>query len=171
MLALRGDRLGIRELKGRARGGCGPLSDEDLPRGCALPEPRCDVHGVARDEGASPAGHPDHDLARVDADPELELVAEQVAKPGAHRDGRVERSLGVVLVGDRHAVHRQHGVSCELLDRASGGLDLLRHCVVETVEQESRVLGVRGRRHLRRSDEIGEEQRRDLPLARHRGAF
>src|SRR5439155_138826 len=71
-LALCLDASRVAELECPARSGNRPLAGEDLPRLCRLLEPRCDVDGIAADEGARFTGGPDHDLARVQADAELE---------------------------------------------------------------------------------------------------
>ena len=53
-------------------------------------------------------------------------VAEQLAQPLLHRERRVQRALGVVLLRGRGAERGHHGVADELLDRAAGALDLRR---------------------------------------------
>jgi hypothetical protein len=70
------------------------------------------------------------------------LVAEQLAQPALHAERRVERALRMILERGRRAEGRHHGVADELLDRASRLLDLLRHRVVEAIEQSSRPLRI-----------------------------
>ena len=59
---------------------------------------------------------------------------------------------------------RHDGVADELLDRSAGVGDLGRHRVVEPVEQGARSLRVLGSRELRGAHQVGEEDRRKLPL-------
>ena len=74
--------------------------------------------------------------------------------------------LGVVLERARGAEHCHHGVAGELLDRAAGELDLLCHRVVEAVEQRARPLRILRAAKLGRADEVGEDDGRELSLAR-----
>ena len=81
----------------------------------------------------------------------------------SHRQGRVQRALCVVLERGRRTERRHHGIAGELLERAAGQPHFLRHRLVEAVEQEPRALGIL-LAQLRRADEIGEEDGRDLPF-------
>ena len=139
-----------------------PLADEDLARRSMLLESRADVDRVAGDERAV-RRRVDDDVAGVDADPQLDLAVEELAEPVSHRQGRVQRALGVVLERGRRTERRHHRIAGELLERAAGQPHLLRHRLVEAVEQQPRALGIL-LAQLRRADEIGEEDGRDLPF-------
>ena len=132
------------------------LAGEDLPGLRGLLQPVGRVHGVAGHERAALPRHADHDLARVDADAHLDLAAEGPGEAPLHREGCVKRALGVIFERDRRAEDGHDGVSGELLHRPAGPLDLVRHRVVEALEQGADALrvsiaGVRGR-----ADEVGE---------------
>ena len=107
---------------------------------------------------------PDDDLARLDADPEREHAVEVGSEPALHRERRVQRPLGVVLVRLGNAEDRHHRVARELLDRAAGAADLVRHRVVEPLQQRPRALRVLLFPERRRADEVGEEHGGQLPL-------
>src|SRR5262249_39093058 len=70
------------------------------------------------------------------------------------------------------AEHGHHGVADELLDRAAALLDLLAQPRVVRHEDRAHVLRVAALGHRRRADEIGEQDRDDLPLlaSRHGGS-
>ena len=65
----------------------------------------------------------DDDLARLDADPRLEI---QLVHLLEHRKGGAHGALGVVLVRLRRPECRHHGIAGELLDRTAVPLDALR---------------------------------------------
>jgi hypothetical protein len=153
-----------RELEGAADRLRRAGADEDRARLGRLLEPRRDVDGVTGNEGAALAGPPGHDLAGVDADPELEGAAEERGEPALHRERRVQRPLRVVLVrlGDAEDGHDR--VAGELLDRAAGVVDLGRHRVVEALELDARPLRILLLPERRRADEVGEDDGGQLPL-------
>ena len=161
-LGLDGHRLGELERATNCR--CRPLADEDLARPRGLLEPRADVHGIARDEGGPFPGAADHHLAGVDPDPQAKTLAEQFTQPPLHAERRVQSPLRVVLERSRSAERRQHGVAHELFHRAARLLDLLRHRVVEAVEQGSSPLRILLGSEGRRSHEVGKENGRHLPF-------
>jgi len=136
-----------------------------------LLESRRDVHGVAGRERASLARPSDHDLARVHPDPQREAVREELVRTLEHPERRLQRPLGVVLLGHRGAEDRDDRVADELLHRPAAERDLGFHRVVEALEEVSRVLGIELGTHRRRADEIGEQDRRQLPLHRSRTAL
>ena len=119
-----------------------------------------DVAGHHRVALAGLRSERDQRLARVHGGADLQLLADRVAD----RERRPNRALGVILVGDRRAEHGHHRVADELLDGAAVPLELGaelcvigRKCRPDVFRVES--LCLRGR-----ADEIGEEDRHDLPL-------
>ena len=70
----------------------------------------------------------------------------------------------MVFLGRGSAEHGDDGVADELLDRPAAERDLRLHRVVEAVEQVARVLRVERRAQLRRADEVGEQDGRELAL-------
>ncbi len=160
------DRPRLAELERVAEEGRGALPDERVAGLRRLFEARGDVHRVARRERAPLAGAADHDLAGVDADPESEPAAEELHQPLLHPERDLRCPLGVVLLGCGRAEHGDDRVADELLHRPAAQRDLGLHRVVEAVEQVARVLGVERRAQLRRADEVGEQDRRELALHR-----
>ena len=169
LLALRRDRPRLAEFKRAADERRGALAHERVARLGRLLEARGHVHRVAGREGAALARAADHDLAGVDADPQREPAAEELLQPLLHPQGDLQRPLGVVLLGGGRAEHGDDRVADELLDRSPAERDLRLHRVVEAVEQIARVLRVERRAQLRRADEVGEQDRRELAL--HRGEY
>jgi hypothetical protein len=162
-LPLRLDCRLLLELEGAAGRRRRARADENLAWFGRLLQPRRHVDGVAAHERARFARPRGDDVAAVDADPQLEPLVE-LAHAVSHRQGGVERPLGVVLERDRSAECGHDGVAGELLDRAAGALHLLRHRVVEAFEQRARPLRILRVAELCRTDEVGEEHRRELPL-------
>ena len=150
------------ERPGDQRGGS--FADEDLARVGGLLEPRGHVDGVPGDERAPLAGPADHHLARVDAYAQGESAAEVVRQPAPHRERGVQGPLDVVLVRRRDAERGHDRVAGELLDGAAGSLDLVRHRVVEAIEQRARALGVLRSAERRGADEVGEQRGGELAL-------
>jgi hypothetical protein len=135
-----------------------PSSTSPIPAACSRRAD--DVDGVARDEcvALSVGSLTGDDLARVDADPDLDLDRVAELQRCAHGPERV------VLVHLRHAEHGHHGVADELLDRAavtldrrSSRLEVPRHRGARRFRIEP--LGASGR-----ADHIAEEHRYSLPL-------
>ena len=85
-------------------------------------------------------------------------TASTIAERGAHRP------LRVVLVRERDAERRHHGVAGELLDDAAVRRDAVRDLVEEARQARADDLGVGARDELRRADEVDEEHRRELAL-------
>ena len=136
------DRGRFVELEGTAHRGGRTLADEGFAGRRRLLEARTHVDGVAGDEPASLPRAADDDLPCVDADPQCELVAEELAKPPVHRERGVQRTLRVILERRRRAEGRHHRVANELLNRPAGRFDLSCHRVVEAVEDDPRPLRV-----------------------------
>src|SRR5204863_9173847 len=65
---------------------------------------------------------------------------------------------------ERRAEERHHGVADELLDRAAEALELVAQTLPVRREQPAHVLGVEPFRPRREPDEVGEENRDELPL-------
>ena len=128
----------------------GRLLDEDPVHRRGVLQPGGGVDDVSRDQPTLGAGarlERDEDLARVDGDPDLELLF--LADPVADREGRPNRALGIVLVRDRGAEDRHHGVADELLDGAAADLQLGPEPVVERPQNRLDVLGVERVRRAR----------------------
>ena len=140
-----------------------PLADEyPVDRRCTL-QPGGRVDDVARDHPLTLGGacvERDERLAGVDGGADLKLLADRVAD----RDGRSHGALRVVLVRDGGAEDGHHRVADELLDRATVPLELGPELRVIRREGGADVLGVETLGACRRADEVGEEDRHDLPL-------
>ena len=158
------DRAELAELEGPADGGHGALSGEHFAWLGSLLQPRADVDGVPGHERASLTRLADDHVARVDADPQGELRAEELAQPPLHGKRSVERPLGVILLCGGCAERGHDRVPRELLDGAARPLDLVGHRLVEAIEPRADTLGILTARELRRPDEVREEDRRELPL-------
>ncbi len=154
---------------GRAVGG---LADEDAVDRRGRLQAGRGVDHVARGHPLAlrrPGAERDQRLARVDGDPQLELVP-LLRHPVADRERRAHRALGVVLVRGRSAEERHHRVADELLDGAAEALELPAQVRVVRGEQAADVLGIELLGAGGEADEIGEEHRHDLALlARGRG--
>ena len=98
----------------------------------------------------------DH-LARVDADPQRKLVAEELAELLSHRYSRAKRALSVILMGGRRPKRGHDCVTDELLDRAARCLDLCPHSRVEATQQGSRAFRILRGAELRRPHQVSEE--------------
>ena len=105
----------------------------------------------------------DERLAAVDPDAHPQALA-LVARPGADGEGRPDRSLGVVLVGDRRAEQRHHGIADELLDRAPEAFELRTKAVVIRRQQRTHVLRVEPFGPGREAGKIGEQDGDDFPF-------
>ena len=121
-----------------AGGRGGPLADEDRPgRRRLLQARRFDDGGSGQ---ARPAAR--QQLARVDADPELQRAAEVVRDAPLQRQSRMQGAGRVVLVRDRGAERDRERVAREGLDVAAAALDLVGGTVAEALEQSARTLGI-----------------------------
>ena len=115
---------------------------------------------------------PDHHLAGVDADSNLEK--DTVSPPdllgvsangGLHVERRVARADGVVLVGDRRAEERHDPVAHHLVHRALVAVDRGHHVLEHRVQELPRLLGIPVGQELHRALEVGEQHRDLLALA------
>ena len=143
-------------------------ADQDLTRLRRLLEPRGHVHGVPGGEALLRACH---DLARVDADPELErrpVFAQQILvqlaeavtqlRRGAHAPQRI------VLVENGDAEHRHHGIADELLHRPPVTFDDQSRCVEVARHHAPQRLGIESLAERSRSGHIAEQQGHRLAL-------
>ena len=165
-LALRLHGLGLAVVDRVAGRAPRRLADEDAVDRRVRLEPRSGVDDVARDHALAllrPRAERDERLARVDADTELELGL-LVEDPVADGERRADGALGVVLVRDRGAEDRHHGVADELLDRAAEALELVAEPSVVRAEQRAHLLGIHLLGARGEADEVGEEHRHDLAL-------
>ena len=117
-----------------------------------------------------------HDLARVEAEPDLDrsaFRAVNVFRVLLHRflhpQRRVARPHGVILVGERRAEQRHDPVAHHLVDRALVAVDGLHHVLEDGVEELPRLLGISVGQQLHRALEVGEEDGDLLALALERG--
>ncbi len=154
-LALRvdGDRLaghGVPDEPPRVR------ADQYLACRSALLEPGGDVDGVAGDQRVDLPGH---HLARVDADPRGEAERRHRS---AHLPGGPHRPQRIVLVRHRHAEHRHHRVTHELLHRAAVALEDHAHPFVVRAHRRAQRLRVDAMAERRRAAQIAEQDRDDL---------
>ncbi len=147
-------------------GAMGLLADEHAVQGRRRLQPRGGVHHVAGGHRLAP-GRPgvevDQGLAGVDADAQLEPFVVAV-RPGADLQRCPDRSLRVVLVCDRRAEDRHHGITDELLHRPAVPRELVAQVGVVRRQQRAHVLrvellGAGGETH-----QVGEEHGDDLPL-------
>ena len=103
----------------------GRFADEDSIRRRSALQARGGVHDVARDHPLSQLWtriDVDERVPGVHGDADFELAV--VGDPVADRQRRAHRPLGIVLVRDRRAEHRHHGVADELLHGAAAVLEL-----------------------------------------------
>ena len=136
-------------------------AEQDLAGLCGLLKPGGEVHGLAGRE--SRLGVLDDDLARLDADPHGQA---QRLDRGEDRQRRAQCALRIVLVRERHAERRHHGVARELLDRSAVRLDAARDLLEVPVHTLAHDLGIRTDDEPGRIHEVDEQHRRDLPLHR-----
>ena len=137
-------------------------------QGCGL-QPRGGVHDGARYEQLAGWTDAGRGFARLDADPDLELLLQSCFRrepscPPADGEAGSNRAQRVVLVDLGQAEDRHHGVADELLRAAAQRLKLLGRSVEEGPEQLTRPLGVEPPRQGRRVHDVGEEDGDHLPF-------
>ena len=139
--------------------------DEDAVHRCAALESRGGVDDVAGRHSLALGRarvERDEDLARRDPDSQLDAVLDGEV---ANRERRADGALGVVLVRRRSAEEGHHGVTDELLDRASVSFELGSDTRVVRAQDRLDVLGIQRLRLRREAHEIAEENAHDLALA------
>ena len=134
-------------------------ADEDLAGAGRLLEPRSDVDRVAGDERLALAA--DDDLARVDADPRLQVV---LGDRSAHLRRGANRAERVVLVRSRNAEDRHHRVADELLDGTAVAFDDPPEVFEVAAHARAQCLRVGRLPEGSRAHEVTEENRDDLSL-------
>ena len=75
---------------------------------------------------------------------------------------RAHRAQRIVLVGDRDAEDRHHGVADVVLDRAAVALDDIAHADEPALHRPAQRLGIHALSERRRSDDVGEDDGDDL---------
>jgi hypothetical protein len=148
------------------------LVDEDPVLGRRRLQARRRVDDVARGHALAAIGSRadgDERLAGGDADAYLELAIFGI--PLADRECRSYGALGIVLVRDRRAEERHHGVSDELLDRAPEALEVSTDALVVPGEERAHVLRVHPLGLRRGADEVAEEDGHYLPFLSWRRRF
>ena len=164
-------RLEREAMPGERVGGVG---DQDGSRR-GRQEPGRRIHRVARHRVggsrrmAEAAGH---DRAGVDADVKRHRLAEPcrplIAEPRAaaeHVERGVERPLRIVLMGDRCAEHRHHGIAHELFDEAVVARDRLGERLEQRILERAHLLGVEPLGQRGETRDVG-EQHGHLPPVR-----
>ena len=130
-LALRHHGLERLVLHGVLGGPAGCRPDDDRSGPCLLLEPGGgvdDVSGDRRLTAARVGGEVEQYLTRRDADAHSEVLSAlgvvDVLDRAARGEGRSQRALGVVLMGDRRAEDAEDRIADELLHRAAETLEL-----------------------------------------------
>ena len=123
---------------------------------------------------SSPAGgsfSPGDDLAGVHTDAEADRggvasldVRSERGERVANGEGRSHRPLGVVVVRERDAEDREHGIADELLAEPSEPLDLGVDQLEQLPLDHPELLGIDPRAQGRRAGEVREEDGDDPPL-------
>jgi len=140
---------------------------------------RRDVHGEP-DRGVAEVQavlvHPQHDLPRIEADPDLQRHAMRtlrflavVAYEVLHGERGARRPHGMVFGGDRRAEQRHDPVAHDLAHRAAILVDGLAHVLQHRVEQRACFLRIATGDDVHRTLEVGEQHRHELALALDRG--
>ena len=105
----------------------------------------------------------DRGLAGQDPCPRAQVgradVGAEVPDEGRELKGGADGALGVVLVRDRGAPERHHGVSDELLDHAAVAVHDASALLEVAGQELTNLFGVARLRERREADEVGEENR------------
>ena len=161
-----------RELESVGREAVREVADVRLALRRSRLQPLGEDHGVA-EHGVVHARLAPEDardaVPGVDAAVQRELcvVRKRLAEPGElamHLEGDQERSLGVVLVGDRRPEEREQSVAGELLDVAAVAADDAAEGADDRIDDLEQVLGVEPVGKRRESRDVREERRDEPPL-------
>ncbi len=132
---------------------------------CGLPHRRVVHLEVTADRS-------NHDLAGVQAHPDLRLDPMQAAKVFRvpfdgllHSQGGIARSDRVIFVGERCAEEGHDPVSHHLVDGAFVEVHGLHHALEHRIEDLARLFGITVGQELQRSPEVSEQHRHPLALA------
>ena len=128
------------------------------------------VHSQVAANGA------DHDIAGVDADPDLNLdpmaaahflsvAVDQVL----HSERGVAGANRMVLVRQRRSEQRHDAVAHDLIDRALIAMNRLHHVRKDWIDDLSRFLGITVGQQFHRTFDVGEQHRYVLALTFKRG--
>jgi hypothetical protein len=147
---------------GSPAAGGGALAHEDLVGGRRLLQTGRGAGGLARHGQVGSPGL-GKDLARLDADPELQSIT-ALADPLDQRERGGDGAIGVVAVHLRDAEHGHGGVADELLDAASVLLERGPREVEKRLEGPADVLRIAPVDQLGGADDVREHDRRELPL-------
>ena len=151
-------------------GGVGNLADGDGHWWRRRLQARRHVDGVPGEEALAARrvdGEAHEHLARVHADAHLDGLpadARQCVDLVDDAQAGTHGALGVVLVHNRHAEDRDHGVADELLDRAAVGLHRRAGDGVVAGQKAVDELGVVALAEGCEADEVAEEDGDDAPL-------
>ena len=163
-LPLRDHRLRLAVLDRALRRPVRLFPDEDSVHRRGRLEPCGGVDHIARRHRLSrlrPGVDGDERLTGVDPDSHLDAL---VGRPLADRERRTDRTLRVVLVRDRRTEDRHRRVADELLHGAAVAFELRTYAGVVAAELGGDVLRVELLRARGEADQIGEQDRDDLPL-------
>ncbi len=164
-LALRDDGRAFLVVDHVPRRAIGRLADEHAVHGSRGLQAGSRVDDVPRRHPLSlrrACAEQNERLAGVDGDPHLDVSL--LACPVTNRERGANRALRIVLVRDRGAEERHHGVADELLDGAAVALELAAQTLPVRCEHGTHIFGVELFRPRREPDEVGEEHGDDLPL-------
>ena len=153
------------QLERATDGGDGPLSDEDVAGSCGLLEPGGHVHRVPAHERRARACAPDNHFACVHAYTHSQLALEELPKPALHGERGMQRAFRVILESGGCPEDGHDSIAGELLHRSTGASDLVRHCLVESLQANPDALGVVPGRERSRADEVGKQHRGQLSFA------
>jgi hypothetical protein len=142
-------------------------AEQDLARRGSLLQASSDVDRIARGQALFRSGD---DLARVDADPQLEPGSEvplelfvQVIEHFAELAGRADRAEGVVLVHPGDAEDSHYGVADEFLDGAAMPFDDPPGLLEVPGQHATQRLGIEPLAERRRARHVREDDRDGLP--------
>ncbi len=166
------DRPEVLVAEHRGGAGVGVGADDHLAGLGRRLEPGGGVHHVAhgRVVAAGPEGADEH-LAGVDPDAHAHRGADAgglALDRALHLEGGPHGPLGVVLVGQRCAEQRHHGVADDLVDPATVGGDVVGQQVEASVDEVLDLLGIGRLGQRGEADQVAEDHGDDPALVRCR---